>query len=246
MADLQVRPMGAEPRTLEEDLEQFAACFRDNGDPKDLRHLRWQYADNPVVRGAIAAAEAGRADGITRAGGVFTDFAVATNGVERLGAIYATFPVEMQVGPHRVVGVQSLDTLTDQHHRGQGLFTKLASAVYQRCRQSGVALVYGFPNASSAPGFFGKLGWTRLDPVPFLILPLRSRYFLRQAGLKSRRALKLVPDRLPRRHRPPMAAADEEVTVALALDPAVDGLWEVFADHVRTAVVRDRRYLGGA
>lgn len=217
MSDLEFRPMVAD----DADLERFAACFASNGDVKDPRLLAWQYRDNPV-------------------GQVYVDLAIERD-TGHVGAVYATFPVEMQVAGHRVIGVQSLDTLTGERHRGKGLFTQLAAAVYDRCRESGVGLVYGFPNGSSAPGFFGKLGWTRLDPVPFLFLPLRARYFLKAAGV--RRGLRFVPDRLPRRQRPPMATADEEVTVCLELDPAVDALWDRFSEHVRTAVVRDRRYL---
>lgn len=216
MSDLQIRPMGAD----EGDLRRFADCFDANGDPKELRVLRWQYLANPV-------------------GKLYVDLATAG---ERIAGVYATFPVEMMIGGHRVVGVQSLDTLTDGEHRGKGLFTKLAAQVYDRCKASGVALVYGFPNASSAPGFFGKLGWTRLDPVPYLFLPLRARYFLRRLGVPAG-LTRVVPDRLPTRHAAPMPAADEEVAVMNGLDPAIDGVWERFAQHVRVSVIRDRRYL---
>jgi GNAT superfamily N-acetyltransferase len=219
LSELQFRPMAAE----EGDLRRFASCFESNGDPKDLKVLRWQYLGNPV-------------------GQVYVDFATDESESAPLGGIYATFPVEMQLGDHRVVGVQSLDTLTDANHRGKGLFTKLAAAVYERCRQSGVALVYGFPNESSAPGFFGKLSWTRLDPVPFLFLPLRARFFLRHLGVPGALA-RLVPDRLPRRAPSPAPTADEEVAVVDRLGPEVDGLWERFSQHVKISVVRDRRYL---
>jgi GNAT superfamily N-acetyltransferase len=205
------------------DLARFASCFEANGDPKDPRVLRWQYAENPVGR-------------------VYTDLAVDPAHEDRVGAIYATFPVEMQIGSHRVVGVQSLDTLTDGNYRGQGLFTRLAASVYDRCQEDGVALVYGFPNGSSAPGFFGKLGWTRLDPVPYLFLPLGARYFLHRLGL-SRRLSRWVPDRLPTRPPAPERTSDEEVAVILELDGEIDALWDSFSQQVRTAVVRDRRYL---
>lgn len=216
MSDLEIRPMSGD----EMDLRRFAGCFEANGDPKDLRVLRWQYLANPVKD-------------------VFVDFAATPDAI---GGVYATFPVEMQIGEHRVVGVQSLDTLTDANFRGKGLFTKLAAGVYDRCQRKGVALVYGFPNDSSAPGFFGKLGWTRLDTVPFLFLPLRARFFLRHLGLPRHIADRL-PDWLPRRAAGPALAADEEVAVMDGLDPAVDALWETFSQHVRVAVVRDRRYL---
>src|SRR5699024_1108381 len=75
-------------------------------------------------------------------------------------------------------GSQSLDTLVAPEARGQGLFNKLASQVYDEAKNRDIAFVYGFPNGNSAHGFFNKLGWVNLDPVPFLVLPLRSRYIL--------------------------------------------------------------------
>ena len=46
MAELEYRSMAGD----EADLQRFAACFASNDDPKDLRHLRWQYLANPVER----------------------------------------------------------------------------------------------------------------------------------------------------------------------------------------------------
>jgi GNAT superfamily N-acetyltransferase len=222
LPELEYRPLVPEAP----DLARLAACFAANGDPKDLGVLDWQYRDNPVTAGG---------------GGSFVDLALE-RGTDRVGAVYATFPVTFQLGGQRTVGVQSLDTLTDADHRGKGLFTRMAAGVYDRCAEHGVALVYGFPNASSAPGFFGKLGWTRLNPVPFVALPLRTRFFLRRFGVPSR-VTRWVPDRAPLRGRPPLLGSDEEVAVAHLLGPEVDELWARFGEQVRIAVVRDRSYL---
>lgn len=214
----------------DEDLARFATCFEVNGDPKDTSILRWQYQRPPALPDR------------ERPRDLYVDLATDPDRADKIAAIYATFPVEAQLGQHKALAVQSLDTLTDADYRGRGLFTEIAARVYARCQEDGAAFVYGFPNGSSAPGFFGKLGWTRLGSVPYLFLPLRSRYFLRRAGLPER-ALRFVPDALPSRYPPPAATPDEEVAVCTEIDPGVDALWERFSQHVRTAIVRDLRYL---
>lgn len=68
-------------------------------------------------------------------------------------------------------GHQSMDTIVSEEARGQGLFTRMLRYYYEHADSE---VVYGFPNAKSAPGFFGKLGWLPLGPVPMLAKPLRT------------------------------------------------------------------------
>jgi len=58
----------------------------------------------------------------------------------------------------------SMTTMVAQTHRKYGLFTKLATAVYEELKRDGADWVMGFPNQSSAPGFRKRLGWEILDP----------------------------------------------------------------------------------
>ncbi len=217
MAELVVRSMTAS----DEDLAAFAECFARNGNPKDLRHLRWQFRDAPVRR-------------------TYIDVAQEPEG--RIGAIYAVFPVRVEVGGRQMIGVQSLDTLTDEAHRGKGLFTKLAARTYGRCEEDGVAFVYGFPNGSSAHGFYEKLGWTRLDPVPFLVRPLRASYLLRRARVPER-WLSRIPDLGLGRPRVARLRSDEEIAVVVGIDPAMAELWDRFSADIPIAVRRDTEYL---
>jgi GNAT superfamily N-acetyltransferase len=220
-ADLSVREM----RVTHDDLLRFKSCFDRNEDaPRDLGALEWQYLRNPVGRVLVSFAADGAADDAPIAG------------------VYAVFPVSFRVAGRDVLGAQSLDTLTDVDYRGRGVFGTLARAVYARCAREDVALVYGFPNGSSAPGFFGKLGWQPLDPVPFLIRPLRTRYF----GARVPRignALRALPDLpLPRPGRTRLVPGwrFERLT---ALDERVDALWDAFSRVVNVGVRRDRAYL---
>jgi GNAT superfamily N-acetyltransferase len=206
---------------LPDGLELFQACFLANGMPKSPAHLRWQFQRSPADGRLIMLA---------------VDEAVGT-----VAGVYAVFRSDFRIGAITRPGAQSLDTITDEKYRGRGLFPRLAAKVYDRCREESVAFVYGFPNGSSAPGFFGKLGWVNLDPVPFLIKPLRPAYFLRRfapalAGAWSRRCL---PWAVPGMSLPPGWQAQPWTSFG---DEA-DRIWRSFRAAVGVAVERDAAYL---
>lgn len=198
-----------------DDLDRFRRCFDANGSPKRAEVVRWQYADNPT-------------------GQLFVDLALAPGG--DVAAIYATLPVRVRLGDEVALAVQSVDTITDAAYRGKGLFVKLAKQTYARAAAAGAALVYGFPNGSSAHGFFTKLDWSPLDPVPFLVRPLRTRYLAER--LKLPRWIPDVPlfARVNRwsRHR---------VSALPAIDDRLTALWHATAGASTIAVERDAAYL---
>lgn len=211
--DLTIRAMRNEP----EDLARFRRCFDANGSPKRPEVVRWQYADNPT-------------------GELFVDFAVAPGG--ELAAIYATLPVRVRIAGEVRLAVQSVDTITDQAYRGKGLFLKLANRTYERAAAAGAALVYGFPNGSSAHGFFERLAWRPLDPVPFLVRPLRTRYLAERFKLPGMPDLPLfarvdVLGRLGRYHVEPVTSFDARFTE----------LWQTAAGARWHGVERDASYL---
>lgn len=84
--------------------------------------------------------------------------------------VYA-YPVEYNGSTH--VAVQSGDTMTHPAHGGKGLFTRLAKATYDLCRQEGIEFVFGFPNKNSYPGFVKKLNWVHHENL----LEYRIRIF---------------------------------------------------------------------
>lgn len=160
------------------DLAALQDCLERNGDRRrSLEALRWLFVDNP-----------GR-------GRLWVEVAWAP-AQERIAAIYASLPLPLRLGERTVSFAQSLDTLTDTDYRGRGLFTRLAARVYERAAREGCAGVYGFPNGNSAGGFFSKLGWAQLDPVPLLVRPLRPRYFARRSRWFQSHLTTLL-DRLP-------------------------------------------------
>lgn len=180
--------------------------------------LEWQYVANP-------------------SGKLLVDFALAPE-PNRVAAIYATLPVRLRVGGEVTLGVQSVDTITDVDFRGQGLFLELAESVYARATREGARLVYGFPNGSSAHGFFQRLQWQRLDPVPFLIRPLRTSYVLERLGFE--RYSRLVPD--VRLHSIAQRGS-RRVEEIRRFDDRATRLWDAFSTNIGVAVERDARYL---
>lgn len=217
-AALVCRPLGADAA----DLARLGDCIAHNSERRrSAAALEWLYADNPS------------------GGRRFVD--VALDG-ERVVAIYAGLPQRLRVGERSVLALQSLDTLTDAAYRGRGLFPALARSLYARAEAQGVGLVYGFPNARSAPGFFSKLGWTRLDPVPFLIRPLSLRYAAGRVRALARvaRWLPDVPLALPRVPR----ALRRRLVELDGFDERVSELWRRFREGgaVELAVERDAEY----
>lgn len=215
--EVRFRPMDRS----EEDLRLFLKCFNDNDLPRTIDLLRWQYLEPP-------------------AGPLLVDLAVVPDG-SSLAAIYAVFPIAMRANGQRTLGVQSLNTLTDEAFRGKGLFSKLAKSLYARCVREGVGLVYGFPNGNSAHGLFNRLEWKPLDPMPLLLRPLRTGYVLRRLPVlrKLARALdfRLTSSRAPR------LTDGWSFSTVTTLSPEFDAVWQSFAKTIGFAVERDSQYL---
>lgn len=171
-------------------------------------------------------------------GGAGLQYVVADAGA-RLAGQYATVPLRMQIGGVVAQGLLSLNTATDPEFQRQGIFTTLAETLYGEAEGS-FALVYGFPNARSAPGFYRRLGWLDLGAPRLLLRPLRSpgRRFPRRGialglavGAPALRALDAVGGRAPRAE--PFDA----------FDSWADRIWARAAPALGTAAVRDAAFL---
>lgn len=204
-------------RATPEDLALFSSCFEKNSTARNADVLEWQYLRNPTGR-------------------LFVDFATDPDG--RVAAIYATLPVRMRVAGSIRLGVQSVDTITDTEFRGRGLFLKLAATTYERATAHGATVVYGFPNGNSAHGFFKRLDWTSLDPVPFLIRPLRAAYVLER--LKLQGLAHLVPNVPLVRPRIRRREVGEPIS---RFDERFDEFWSETARNAGVAVERDAAYM---
>ena len=103
-----------------------------------------------------------------------TKFAVASEGDEVVGMI-ALIPTLLRGPTGDCLGYQAVDTAVDPAYRGQGLFVKMG-AVAQDPSMLGGDVLWGFPNANAAPGWYGRLGWMNFGAVPLLMRPLRSGF----------------------------------------------------------------------
>lgn len=92
---------------------------------------------------------------------------------EKLIGQYALMPIELLTSGRIVNGALSLHTMVDSDYRGKGLFTRLASELFDssNCNQN-AEIAIGFPNQQSYPGFVKKLGWTHIGNLDLLIRPL--------------------------------------------------------------------------
>ena len=141
----------------------------------------------------------------------------------------ALIPTPLCGGSGEVRAFQAVDTVVDPSCRGQGVFVKLGELA-QDPVALGAQLLWGFPNASAAPGWYGKLRWTDFGPVPLLVRPLRSSFVLRRLHEK----LGLIDFPLIRRVATNSLLYDD----GAALETDVEHLWRRIAPQFGIAVQR--------
>jgi hypothetical protein len=213
-------------RTMEADaegLERFRQAFAENGSQKNPDVLRWQYLENPFA-------------------GMFVNLLVEQgDGGECLAAMHPWMPVPFRVRGESRICSQTVDILTDERYRGQGLFVRLAREGYARWEENPFSFTYGFPNDKLANSYYTKLGWANLDPVPFMVRPLRTGYFLRRLP-KVGRAIGAIDIPLP---RPGAVALEPFETLEEVREFGAEftDLWRTFSAGVGVAVDRTAEYL---
>ena len=126
------------------------------GDPdKTVDLLKWRFRSNPHGEAC---------------------FAVASKGGDVVGMI-ALVPTLLRTPTGNRHGYQAIDTVVHPSGQGRGLFVRMGRLA-QDSAEHGAEILWGFPNANAAPGWYGRLGWTNFGPVPLLMRPLRSSFLL--------------------------------------------------------------------
>lgn len=199
----------------EETIELYKKCFELNGSPKTTEKLQWQFLHTPVDKR-------------------YVDIAYSEE-KQKTAGIFAVFPVHIKIGDQVFVGAQGLDTMIDIEFRGEGLFILLAKDVYKKCVEDGIKLVYGFPNKDSVKAS-KMLGWKRLDPVPFMLKPLKTKYFTKK--IKYLKAL-------PNINIPYFKWSNKKfrIETSSTFPDDVNTIWQKFSRHVKVGVVRNKKYL---
>ncbi|WP_299841107.1 GNAT family N-acetyltransferase [uncultured Paracoccus sp.] len=129
-------------------LDLFATTF---GTPMTEAYWRWRYLDHP-------------------AGGPLIALAWDEN---RLAAHYAASRAPLLVDGTPLQAALSMTTMTHPDYRGQGLFERTASVLYEQMAQDGIHAVWGFPNRNSNVPFRRKLDWSAISDVPVLVRDIR-------------------------------------------------------------------------
>jgi len=160
-----------------------------------LKVWAWRFRDNPAGPGVIDLSW----DGNT------------------LAAHYAVTAVAMRIAGQDWQTGLSGTTMTHPNYRGQGLFPILARNTYERMTKSGMAMVYGFPNAMSHRGFIKDLGWADIYEIPTFRLPLSGAVSLPAPG-------------------PALVELQQ-------FDKRFDLLWEQVKDDFPVVTKRDQRHL---
>jgi acyl dehydratase len=78
---------------------------------------------------------------------------------EKLVGHYAVIPVSLVFNGIEIKAGLSMTTMVDSSYRKHGIFITQADETYQKAKELGYKLVYGFPNKKSAPGFKKRLEW---------------------------------------------------------------------------------------
>lgn len=99
--------------------------------------------------------------------------AVAMDG-ERCVGVYAVVSTPLVLDKEKVMGCQSVDTMTHPDYRRQNMSVTLARFCYAEAERRGFRLVYGMPNENSYPMFMKKLGWAHADEMVRWVRPLRA------------------------------------------------------------------------
>jgi hypothetical protein len=160
-------------------------------------------------------------------------FAVAQREEEVVGLI-ALVPTRLRSGTRELLGYQAIDTAVHPSCRGRGLFVRMGKLA-QDPEALGGDVLWGFPNANAARGWYGRLGWTNFGQVPLLMRPLRSSFLLGRLHPKLR-AIDLPLIR-------PRTSSAEVYTNGMQLSDDFDELWRNVAPQFGITVDRSGDWL---
>lgn len=134
-----------------------------------------------------------------------------------LAGHYAVVQTTLSVDGIEVSSGLDVTTMTHPDYRGKGLFRTLARAAFERSAESGMAIVWGFPNRNSHRGYVQNLGWLDVWEIPTFRWSLPETLAL-----------------------PISSCALAEVD---SFDERFDALWEAVKLSHRVMVQRDHKYL---
>lgn len=133
------------------DSQRLAQTVYPGAEVSNSAYLDWQYRQNPDGEAILHAEKDDH--------GLTAQFVLAPR----------TFVISGRV----LKGAVSINTITREDRRGEGLFKRLATEAYHELDSSAVRFITGFPNRDSMDGFTGSLGYRMIGTLPFLVKPLK-------------------------------------------------------------------------
>lgn len=154
----------------------------------------------------------------------------------RMAGQYIVLPRIYSINNNLYPSVLSLNTLTREEYRGQKVFTKLAEAAYDDCKNKGVKFCFGAPNPNSFPGFIKKLSFTSLGEMPLY--------------LKIANPFHIVFDRLHINYKHldqlnvDMALKESKKIIEITKENVylMDNFWQAIKEKYSVIGVRDAKY----
>lgn len=195
----------------------FQKCFKSNGKHKNKENIIWQFLENPENNSIVDICHDEKKN--------------------RTASIYAIFCVKFKIGDNLFKAAQTVDTITDIKYWGQGLFVKQAIDVYSKAIKTDMSLVYGFPNGNSVKSFTKKLEWEIMDPVPFLIKPLKTKYFTKKLSF-----LRFLPNiNIP--INPSYNKNNYKLKEVHDFHLGINLIWKKFSKNIQVSINRNKEYL---
>ena len=131
-------------------LELFEICF---GKSMSYDFWKWRFRENPF------------------ANKMYID--LMWDGPKLVGH-YAVCPVEMIIDSKLEQTALSMTTMTHPEYGGMGIFTSLANSLYDKLKNDGFFMVWGFPNSNSHYGFCKNLNWIDIGTIPMMIARINN------------------------------------------------------------------------
>jgi hypothetical protein len=155
----------------------------------------------------------------------------------RIVGHYTVTPTYLNHAGDRVLACQSGDTMVHPDYQGRGLFVRTAVESYRDLLSQGFAMVFGFPNKNSFPGFIRKLDW---EPICRL-----RQYELRLRMFGMPTFYRLSPDRFIAsiRNKKRNRKLELGVSESDAIPTDHDLLWKQVAPYEILSIWKDRNYL---
>lgn len=150
-------------RYQESDFPEYLSVFKSvYGKDLDPDFFRWKHLHNPAFDQSAF-------------------IYLAQNGEGRIIGANSFFPYILTYKGQTYRAVQSGDTMLLPGFRGKGIFQKILAFAAQDLRQNGYALIYGYANANSYPGFL-KFGFADLGRIHLHYRILNWGHFLGNKG----------------------------------------------------------------